>query len=208
MYRRAVNGLIAYCLAYSPINAQPVAPKIDASQAASQGTMVTLSQPTYDVSTFRESKSDENKSVYTHFDTLGATNWPLIEMLQEAFDIQQELIIGLPGWAQKAHYVVNAKVTEADMARLKKLTPEQWNGMLRSLCEQRLGLKWHFEIRPELVYELVVAKGGSKLQAAVGPASDVGISVENSNVIAKHMPTAALAKLLSKTLERPVVDQT
>lgn len=202
-------GSIACSLAYSLLIAQPVAPKMDASQTTSQGTTVAPDQPAYDVSTFRDNKSDTgSESVYTHFDTLSATNWSLIEMLQQAFGIQRELIFDLPGWALKARYDVNAKITEPDMARLKKLTPEQWNGMLRRLCEQRLGLKWHFEVRTELVYELVAAKGGSKLQAAAGPTTGAGISTGNSNVAATSMPTSALVKFLSKTLQRPVVDQT
>lgn len=209
MYGRAVICPIVCFLVSFAIVGQPVAPKSDVSQTTSQAAAVALNQQTYDVSTFRDSKSENgNKSVYTHFNTLSATNWPLTDILQEAFGIQQRLIVGLPGWAQKARYDVNAKVTNPDMAAMKKLTPEQWNGMLRSLCEQRLRLKWHLEVRPEPVYELAVAKGGSKLRTAGGPSTDFGVSMGNSNLVATSIPTSTLAKLLSKALERPVVDQT
>lgn len=202
-------GLILRYLTFLLITVQFLAPNGSGAQNSPQVPETPLAQLTYDTSTFKPSTVDSgNRSVWTHFNTLTATNWPVADMLQEAFRIQPQLIVDLPSWTQKARYDVNAKVTGADMAQLQKLTPEQWNAMLRGLLEERLGLRWHFETRPELVYELVPAKGGPKLRVAAGPGADAGISVGDSNVTATSVPISALTKLLSRKLERPVVDQT
>jgi uncharacterized protein (TIGR03435 family) len=53
-------------------------------------------------------------------------------------------------------------------------TKEQFNSMLQNLLAERFGLKAHWETRQMETYELLLAKGGSKLKDAVaGPPPDI-----------------------------------
>jgi len=69
-------------------------------------------------------------------------------------------IKGSPAWISSDHYTIDAKA-EIPESRETMLGP-----MMQALLEDRFRLKIHRETREVPVYELTVAKGGSKLQAA------------------------------------------
>jgi uncharacterized protein (TIGR03435 family) len=58
---------------------------------------------------------------------------------------------------------VQAKVSESDVASLRKMTRDERKAMLRSVLKERFGLTLHCEKKKLSIYELVVAKGGPKL---------------------------------------------
>jgi uncharacterized protein (TIGR03435 family) len=93
-------------------------------------------------------------------------NITLNSLFASAYDIKMDLISGAPGWVENAHFDVEAKVALEDAEAVKKLTQDQRRAMMRSLLEDRFHLKAHVETKTLPVYELVVAKGGSKLTLA------------------------------------------
>jgi uncharacterized protein (TIGR03435 family) len=57
-------------------------------------------------------------------------------------------------------YDVEAKVDEADVPKLAKMTQEQQLLLLQQIFETRFNLKFHYESRDFKIFELTVAKGG------------------------------------------------
>ena len=153
---------------------------------------------------------------------LKITNVPLWMMVREAFGLENDRLFGGPAWAKAIAFDVEAKVSPEDAPGLKALTMEQRRQMMVALLEARFGLKYHRETRDLPMYELVVAKGGVKMQASKpdpeGP--DHGPGPEPSP--GRHMlmmhgrghiestgtAVSGLVRLLSAQLGRTVVDKT
>jgi bla regulator protein blaR1 len=83
-------------------------------------------------------------------------------------------IVGGPDWLRQdvEQYEIHAKIDDAMVAAMEKMTPEQQHEqvalMEQSMLADRFKLKVHFETREMPVYALVLAKGGSKLIPAKG----------------------------------------
>jgi bla regulator protein blaR1 len=77
-------------------------------------------------------------------------------LIQRAFGVRPEQIIGGPGWLESTHYNIEAKATGS-------ATMEQLLQMLQSLLEDRFKLKVHHEMKEMTVFDLTVAKNGLKL---------------------------------------------
>ena len=85
-----------------------------------------------------------------------AENFTLDSLIMNAYDLKPYRLSG-PDWLENDRYNVTAKVPPGT-------TKEQFRAMLQNLLAERFGLKVHHETREMSVYELQVAKGGSKLQ--------------------------------------------
>ncbi len=115
-------------------------------------------------------KSDSgNSGLTTHDGTFSAENVSLKSLLSGASGIRQGLISGVPGWAETARYDIHAKIVEPDIAVLKKLKKEQRAAMLATILEDRFQVKTHIETKLMPVYDLVLAKNGSKLKETPRP---------------------------------------
>ncbi len=181
-----------------------------AQDRAAKSTTAPLAKlPSYDVSTIRPNVTGSGDvSVNTRPATLEATNVSLKDVFEEAFDVRRNQIFGLPDWAEKTHYDINAKVVDPDIAQLRALSHDQRRTMLRVLYEDRFRLKWHFESRVLPDYELVVAKNGPKLKQVPTDSQHTGISMNNYDATFTANSMANLADMLSHQQERPVVDKT
>jgi len=84
--------------------------------------------------------------------------------------------------------------------------------MLRNLLEARFHLQLHKEKRAIPVYALIAAKGGPKLAVAAGPPNRHGGNAWTDGGVghlsAPNSPAAALADLLTRISDRPVIDAT
>jgi uncharacterized protein (TIGR03435 family) len=131
--------------------------------------------------------------------------------------MQDDRIFGLPDWAQRQPYYIEAKVDPSDVPQFAKLTVDQKKAMVLALLEDRFGLKFHHETREGQLYALVIAKGGPKLKKS-SPAeldkdgatppmkvsgSKLGLHVEQNGA-----SMASFVDLLSKTLHSAVIDKT
>jgi uncharacterized protein (TIGR03435 family) len=147
-------------------------------------------------------------------------------IIQQAYGIRRDQVVGGPDWMNTARYDIEAK------ADGNPGFPQMFL-MLQSLLEDRFKLKVHRETRQLPVYELTLARGGSKLQQPrpggcfalplngppipppPGPQSappcgrvflgmfDGKASLEGGNV-----PLGELARVLSNVLGRSVIDRT
>ena len=170
--------------------------------------------PVYDVMTIRPNNGAAEGSDTNADDGLfTAHNVSLKQLLQTTFDIKQDLISGIPGSVESAHFDMEAKVVNPDLAMLKKLTREQSRHMLLPLLIDRFQLKTHTEVKTLPVYELVVAKGGAKLKLSADQTPNGGDINTNGGrtqikITAWRAPMDSVAKALSSRLDRTVINKT
>jgi uncharacterized protein (TIGR03435 family) len=178
--------------------------------------------PVFDVVSVKPDKSVSGMiRVMAKPDGYSATNVSLKMLLQGAYGIREDLISGAPGWVDSARYDIDAKVAGPDVDTLKKLSPEQRRSMLQPLLAERFKLVVHTETKQLPVYELVVAKGGSKLKEATpgdpyangfkgpdGAGRGGMIRVGRGQLTAQGVPTSSLANMLSQQLHKTVIDKT
>jgi uncharacterized protein (TIGR03435 family) len=144
-----------------------------AQQPANGSAVNPAYQPsmTFDVASIRESAPTDSYSVSAvnpaHSSEATLNNFDLTNLLGMAYDAQFIDTSGLPAWTNGAMFNVQAKSDRSVDERLAKLSDAQAamekQHMFRVLLADRMKLKVHWETRPSKVWELTVAKGGSKL---------------------------------------------
>jgi uncharacterized protein (TIGR03435 family) len=82
----------------------------------------------------------------------------LKSLIKEAYGMDEFQLLGSNGWMNGDLYTIAASIAVPS-------THDQVMEMLRSLLADRFHLKAHIETRQVKAYELVVDKGGSKLQS-------------------------------------------
>jgi uncharacterized protein (TIGR03435 family) len=73
-------------------------------------------------------------------------------------------LLGMPGWANRIQYNVEAKVADSDVPAFTSKTTRQQ--MMQTLLADRFHLKAHIETRELPIITLSLAPGGPKLKAA------------------------------------------
>ena len=183
-----------------------------ASVAAQQAAGATGSTPVFDVATIKPNASgDGHVDIDENLNTLTANNVSMKLLLENAFHIRQELISGLPGWAESAHYDIVAKVVDADPKTMRNLTDEQRRMMLERLLADRFGLKTHIEVKQLPVFDLVIAKGGIKfheLDRSNPNAKQDSVWVHNTEMTAYGVPVEELTATLEGVVQRNVINKT
>jgi uncharacterized protein (TIGR03435 family) len=171
--------------------------------------------PAYDVMTIKVNKTlSGSVSIDTEDSTFTATNVSLKNLLADAYDIREDLIVGLQGPVESSSFDVSAKITDPDIPALKKLTSKQTGELLLPLLTERFQLKTHVETKTLAVYELVVLPGGPKLklsadQTKTGNGSTASqVSRSRGKMTANDMPMAGLAEALAGQIHRAVIDKT
>jgi uncharacterized protein (TIGR03435 family) len=137
-----------------------------------------------------------------------ATNYTLKNLIALAYDMNPRTISGGPGWMEDQHFTIEA-VTPGEIAPVRL---EQMR-MLRALLVERFALKFHRQEKEFSIYELTVAKGGSKLKPAANPddlPALVGIvSPGKIDIPAKSVTMDDFVAMLQRaTLDRPTVNKT
>ena len=190
--------------------------------------------PKYDVATIKPTadSSGMQRFMFTP-DGISITGVPIQMLLTEAFHVEDDHIIGAPGWVKTNRYDVQAKVSAEDAPRLDKLKFDERRSMIVPLLVERLNLKYHHETREMTGYTLVVAKGGPKMKASeVQPPPDAKPPDAGANpkagdpaqqrpqqrrmlrfmgrghLEAEGSDTPMLARVLSQQLGRTVTDMT
>jgi uncharacterized protein (TIGR03435 family) len=158
-----------------------------------------------------------------HSSRFEATNLPMKALLQIAYGFDAP-VVGAPDWVENTFYNITARSDEAADTRLAKVTDNEVRlekrNAIRVLLANRLGLKTHLETRNSSIYNLVVAKGGVKLQAvplppageapAQPPPADVQAhgSRHGLEFVGSNAPMRAIAGALSSMVKAPVIDKT
>lgn len=140
------------------------------------------------------------------------TGIPLAMVMREGFSTEDDHIFGEPAWVKSSRFDIEAKVAPEDAPKLKGMPFAQRKTMLLQLLVDRFGLKYHRETRDLPVYELVVAKGGVKMQVAKeqDPANARHMMMFGGpgKIESSAMKLEALRHVLSQQLGRTVVDKT
>jgi uncharacterized protein (TIGR03435 family) len=141
-----------------------------------------------------------------HGRTVISTASTLEDLIEYAFVIRSDQIVGEPAWALADHYDLEAKPEGEGV-----LPTAQSRQMVQSLLADRFQLKIHREMQEVAVYALVVAKGGPRFQPAAAEAKG-GYSVHGGDkglhLEAKRGTMEQLARQLSVTADRPAMDRT
>ena len=183
---------------------------------------------TFDIAVIRQAPPpDANFHVAVssppHSSRFQATNLPIKTLLQIAYGYDAP-VVGAPEWTANTFYDILAHSDEASDAKLAKLTDNEVRlekrNAIRVLLAERLGLKTHFETRNSSIYNLVVAKGGVKMQLVPPPpAGETPTAPPVANVqahgsqhglefVGSNATIRAIAAPLSSMVEAPVVDKT
>ena len=145
-------------------------------------------------------------------DGLSAACVPAGFLVQEAYHLMdQTRIVGLPEWARaNSHpYSVEARVAGEDAAVFRKLSREEKFGMFEQVLTARFGMKTHRETRELPVYDLMVAKGGTKMkEAQAEEPMQWQFGAPTGDVKWVNAPASSMVWFLGRETGRPVVDKT
>ena len=87
------------------------------------------------------------------------TNAPISMMVLRAFDIQRYQLTA-PDYVGSTRFEISARIPP-------NTTKEQFREMIRNLLKDRFKLEFHWVKKDMAMYDLVVGKGGPKLQKSV-----------------------------------------
>jgi len=207
----ARQSLVRFLVVVGPIvlfsvNATP-------SRAQSEGDNATATAPLYKTISIKPSKSSIHAGGTTKIgpDELTATNEPPQALIEDAYEVQDDQIVGLPSWLNSQRYDIEAKADTSAEGLAGETLEESGHRMLQALLSNRFKMAAHRETRLIPVYELVVAGDGPKLRESDSHHDDSTlrvIQVESGRITGREVPIATLAKILSDQLGRPVVDST
>jgi uncharacterized protein (TIGR03435 family) len=191
-----------------------------------QAEVAAAKAPAYEVVSIRQPKGDQNSAQYLDLpDGFSMKNLTLQSLIPDAYGvIQRDQVAGWPGWALSARFNIEAKMDVEAADALQKLPKQQQEAqrrlMLQSLLADRFKLKVHRATEVRTTYELVLAKGGSKmkednpdtdmngikLEEGVRPATDWRIS--DGKISGHAMPISILADHLQGPVDAIVSDKT
>jgi uncharacterized protein (TIGR03435 family) len=92
---------------------------------------------------------------------ISAPNVTLLELIRNAYNVDENRILGGPGWIAEARFAVEAKAARADA------TPSQLQAMLAALLAERFSLRIRREPRALPVFLLTLARGDGRLGPAL-----------------------------------------
>lgn len=148
-------------------------------------------------------------------DSFSVTNLTLKTMIFYAYNLRSgEQLEGLPKWARTDAWDIQAKLDADAVQQVHKLDREQHADenrlMVQNLLAERFQLRIHHKARDLPVYDLTLAKGGSKLKPAAASDKASGWNWRDGSFEGTDVGPDALAYSLSSSDEvgRVVVDKT
>src|SRR6185312_7290178 len=186
---------------------------------------------TFDVASIRlapppDANFKVSVSSVPHSSRFEATNLPIKALLQIAYGFDAP-VVGAPDWTASTFYILQFRSDEAADAKLAKLTDNEVRlekrHAIQVLLADRFGLKTHMETRNSAIYNLVVDKGGVKMQLAPAPPPPpdgqappppppANVQAHGSQhgleFVGTNAPLRAISGALSSMVEAPVIDKT
>ena len=191
-------------------------------------TAFAQATPSFEVASIRPT-GDTSGNVRVGFQATGSqvrvTAMSIKDYLGIAYRLRPQQIEG-PEWLGQVRFDVSATIPDGAAAQV----PE----MLQTLLAERFQMKLHRETKELPVYVLGVAKAGAKLKASApdpnapaapvasvnvtGSGSGAGVSIDmgggssftlgNNQLQIRRMTMTDMADVLTRFVDRPVVDQT
>jgi uncharacterized protein (TIGR03435 family) len=175
-----------------------------------QLTHAQTSAPAFEVATIKPAAPSSDGHTHINYppdDRFSAINITLPALMQWAYGAPQKQILDGPSWVSTTRFDIEAKV---DPGEIKALSSEQITEMKRRMVQalfaDRFQMKVHRETRMLPAYDLILAKGGAKLQPTQSKGKSIGYG--NSHFNGEGLTTALIAEELSLIAGRVVVDKT
>jgi uncharacterized protein (TIGR03435 family) len=178
----------------------------------------TGTRATFDVSTVKASQTSSGTSLMRSRADGVTANGSLRRLTQAAYGLQDFQVTGGPDWVNTATWDITARIDPPDVAPSRADAAYlPWNERrlqrMQSLLAERFDLKCHMTTKEMPVYDLVLAKGGSKLKETTADESKRGsTNVEGqgrkSQATFTGVTTKSLAAILSSEAGRMVLDKT
>jgi uncharacterized protein (TIGR03435 family) len=171
--------------------------------------MDSSAKPSFEVATIKPSNPDNRgKSILVGRgggNTLTTTNTPLKELIILAYNLHPKQLIGGPSWVESENFDITAKPDRDGVPNV-----EQLKVMIRSLLEERFGLKFHKEQRQLSVYALTTIKSGAKIAKADPPRGNLpGFGGPPGFMTVRNATMPEFTEFLqARMVDQPVVDQT
>ncbi|HEY1494462.1 MAG TPA: TIGR03435 family protein [Candidatus Solibacter sp.] len=165
---------------------------------------------TFDVASVKPSRQtlgrDADKPVVFSASGLTGRNVTLKRLIVEAYNVQPHQVVGGPKWLEDSEYDIDAK-TDSPAAK------QQLRLMLRTLLAERFRLALRSETKELHVYELLIDKGGPKIQPAKDSTNPAARSLEQlANLISVQQtipePTDPTKPSIASGAPIPVIDKT
>lgn len=158
----------------------------------------------FEVASIKPASSDRNGMLVSFVPGGGlrVSNATLKDLIETSYQVRSFQILSGPSWIGVARYDVTA-TSEApvDDSVVRR--------EVQSLLKKRFQLQTHRETRELPEYSLVVEKSGIKPEGLrVSENRRRGINARQGAMTGEAAPMASLALVLSRQLERPVVDNT
>ena len=177
--------------------------------------------PPLEVISVKPNKAGDGQPMYwgPTPDGVMGRNIPVHLMLTQAFNLDNDQVVGEPDWARTERFDVNGKVADSDAAAASKLTRDQKRVLYQQVLKERFGLVAHHETRELPEYALVVAKGGAKIEDGKPDTSAPpdkrmrgGLRMSMNGGVRKietaDTPISAVLEFLSNETGRKIVDKT
>jgi uncharacterized protein (TIGR03435 family) len=169
------------------------------------------SAPAFEAATIKPAAPSPDGHTHINYppdDRFSAINITILSLMQWAYGMPERQILDGPPWLGTTRFDIQAKDDTGD--QMKRLTWEQGSElkrrMVQALLADRFQLKLHQETRTLSAYDLVVSKGGSKLQSSQAHGKSVGTSRTYFN--GQGLTTTLIAQELSRIAGRAVIDKT
>lgn len=178
------------------------------------------SEPAFEVASIKRDVSGERNGIFTVVPACHLERRTLRDLVTLAWRVHDFQVTGGPGWIDSDRYNVDAKA-EGPPSFSQEYVTLQYR-TLQTLLRDRFNLRIHHETKELPVYELILAKGGPKLQPptciqrqpgdfTIAPGKYCGLtggSMASGRLQASGTTMANLAYNLSRLLNRTVVDKT
>jgi uncharacterized protein (TIGR03435 family) len=163
--------------------------------------VLLVAQPAFEAASVKPADPSANGfSTRTSRGQIELRNCSLRQCVETAYGLREYALVA-PAWLDSVHFDVVAKLPSG-------ASPSQFGPMLQTLLAERFALQVHRESRDVPGYSLTVAKGGPKLHPSDPGAMGSGTSFGATMVRCKATPMETFVDQLSRSLGRPVADET
>ena len=167
--------------------------------------------PAFEAATIKPAATPSDGHTHINYppnNRFSASNITVLNLMEWAYGMPEKQILGGPAWLGSSRFDIQA---EADIGeQMKTLTSKQGSElkqrMVQALLADRFQLKLHRETRTLPAYDLVLAKGGEKLQPSKSNAKSIG--VRRTSFTSEGLDMTTVAEELAKITGRVVVDKT
>ena len=187
-------------------------PRIGAQEAVAPASLQKFE---FDIAAIRQNMDVNGRNHIYNDAPIGefrTVNAPLKMILEYAYDLPQTQMVGAPPWVDSAKFDIDAKAEAAVSEALAKMPSNQARdakrAMVRGLLEDRFGLVVHRETRELPVFNLMVAKGGPKLEKTDANGTTINEWRDHIDIDGGPHTIPLLCESLSKRTGRVVFDKT